>query len=355
MDVVVIGAGQAGLSTAYHLSRFGFEPGTDYVVLDAYEQAGGAWQHRPRSLTLRKVHGIFALPGMPFTPAADDDERPAADVVPEYFAAYERRFELPVRRPVRVRAVDDDGDRLLVRTEDGTDLSAGALVNATGTWNRPYWPYVPGAAEFTGRQLHYADYQGPEQLAGARVAVVGGGHSATHVLSEAATTAASLTWFTRRPPVFRTEEFTADEGRKAVALVEERVRAGLPPQSVVSVTGLPYTTVVREALDRGVLHREPMFDRLTATGVAWADGRTAPVDVVVWCTGFRPAIDQLTPLRLREPGGGIKVDGTTAVADPRIQLVGYGPSASTVGANRAGRTAARAVRDLLRSRTADAA
>ncbi|MQA06041.1 MAG: SidA/IucD/PvdA family monooxygenase [Streptosporangiales bacterium] len=343
--VAVLGAGQAGLSSAYFLRRFGFTAGDDFVVLDADDAAGGAWQHRARSLTMHKVHGIFSLPGMAFQPSSAADGRPVADVVPEYFAAYERRFELPVRRPVRVHSVRDEG-RLVVATDAG-EWSTRAVINSTGTWRRPHWPYYPGVAEFAGRQLHYADYTGPDEFAGLRVAVIGGGHSATHVLSEVSTTAASVHWFTRRPPAFRDDEFTLDEGRNAVALVEERVRAGLPPQSVVSITGLPYTTVVRDALAGGALDRLPMFARVTETGVAWTNGRQLPVDVIVWCTGFRAALDHLAPLRLREHGGGIKLDGIRVVADSRVHLVGYGPSASTIGANRAGRTAAREVRDLL--------
>jgi NADH dehydrogenase FAD-containing subunit len=90
-----------------------------------------------------------------------------------------------------------------------------------------------------------------------------------------------------------------------------------------------------------------MFDRITRDGVAWDDGRHEPADAIVWCTGFRAALDHLAPLRLRRPGGGIAVDRTRALDDPRIFLVGYGPSASTIGANRAGRIAAHAVRDYL--------
>jgi pyruvate/2-oxoglutarate dehydrogenase complex dihydrolipoamide dehydrogenase (E3) component len=69
-------------------------------------------------------------------------------------------------------------------------------------------------------------------------------------------------------------------------------------------------------------------------------------DVILWATGFRPAVDHLAPLRLREPGGGIRLEGTRVAADPRVHLVGYGPSASTVGANRAGRAAVRDIRRL---------
>jgi cation diffusion facilitator CzcD-associated flavoprotein CzcO len=346
-EVVVIGAGQAGLSSAYHLRRQGFAPETGFVVLDAATAPGGAWLHRPPTLTMDKVHGIFDLPGARFGPEGINESLRVAQVVPEYFAEYERRFELPVHRPVKVLSVRRaPADRLLVDTTTGR-WAARAVINATGTWTRPYWPYYPGSAGFRGRQLHSAGYRGPAEFTGRRVVVVGGGTSAIHVLSEVAGVAASTLWVTRRPPKFHEGEFTRDDGRAAVALVEERVRAGLPPQSIVSVTGLPSTTDVREALDEGALRRLPMFDRLTADGVAWTGGRSVRADVIVWATGFRAALEHLAPLRLRERGGGIRMDGTRAVAEPRLHLVGYGPSASTVGANRAGRSAVREIRRLL--------
>ncbi|HEX4788812.1 MAG TPA: hypothetical protein VH372_10150, partial [Actinospica sp.] len=67
-------------------------------------------------------------------------------------------------------------------------------------------------------------------------------------------------------------------------------------------------------------------------------------------TGWRAALDHLAPLHLRAPGGGIVMDGTRVVLEPRLHLVGYGPSASTVGANRAGREAVRDIRRLLSNR-----
>ncbi|MEU0017936.1 NAD(P)-binding domain-containing protein [Streptomyces rochei] len=345
VEVVVIGAGQAGLAAAHHLRRTGFEPERDFVVLDHSPGPGGAWQFRWPSLTYGKVHGMHALPGMELTGA--DPARPSAEVIGEYFAAYEETFDLRVRRPVDVRAVrEGTGGRLLVETSDGA-WSTRALINATGTWDRPFWPRYPGQETFRGRQLHTARYAGPEEFAGQRVVVVGGGASGTQHLLELAPYAAATTWVTRRPPVFREGPFDENAGRAAVALVEERVRRGLPPKSVVSVTGLPLNDAIRAGLESGVLDRLPMFDRITEGGVEWADGRRVAADVILWATGFRPVIDHLAPLRLREAGGGIRVEGTRAVADPRVHLVGYGPSASTIGANRAGRAAVRDIRRLL--------
>ncbi|MEV5958113.1 NAD(P)-binding domain-containing protein [Streptomyces sp. NPDC051987] len=344
VDAVVIGAGQAGLSSAYHLRRTGFEPDRDFVVLDRSPAPGGAWQFRWPSLTYGKVHGMHALPGMELTGA--DPARPSAEVIGEYFAEYERAFGLRVHRPVEVRAVrEGEGGRLLVESDHG-DWSTRALINATGTWNRPFWPHYPGQETFRGRQLHTAQYAGPEEFAGLRVVVVGGGASGTQHLLELAPYAAATTWVTRRPPVFREGPFDEGAGRAAVALVEERVRQGLPPRSVVSVTGLPLNDAIRQGLQDGVLDRQPMFDRVTPDGVAWDDGRHVEADVILWATGFRAALEHLAPLRLREPGGGIRVEGTRAVADPRVHLVGYGPSASTIGANRAGRAAVRDIRRL---------
>ncbi|MDX3247821.1 NAD(P)-binding domain-containing protein [Streptomyces sp. ME18-1-4] len=340
-----MGAGQAGLAGAYHLRRTGFEPERDFVVLDHAPAPGGAWQFRWPSLTYGKVHGMHALPGMELTGA--DPARPSSEVVAEYFDAYERTFDLRVRRPVDVQAVREGAaGRLLVETSDGT-WSTRAVINATGTWDRPFWPRYPGQETFRGRQLHTAQYPGPVAFVGLRVVVVGGGASGTQHLLEIAPYAADTTWVTRRAPVFREGPFDEGAGRAAVALVEERVRQGLPPKSVVSVTGLPLTDAIRQGLADGVLDRLPVFDRITPDGVAWDDGRRVDADVILWATGFRAAVEHLAPLRLREPGGGIRVEGTRAVADPRIHLVGYGPSASTIGANRAGRAAVRDIRRLL--------
>ncbi|MFC9881373.1 NAD(P)-binding domain-containing protein [Streptomyces libani] len=373
VEVVVVGAGQAGLAAAFHLRRVGYEPDRDFVVLDHSPRPGGAWQFRWPTLTYDKVHGMHALPGMELTGA--DPRRPSSEVIGGYFDDYERTFGLRVHRPVSVTAVREEGGlpastkpvvaragsaealtesvetleggrRLLVETTEG-DYAARALINATGTWDRPFWPRIPGQEVFGGRQLHSAHYRGPEAFRAARVVVVGGGTSAVQQLLEIAPVAAATTWVTRRPPVFREGPFGEEQGRAAVALVEERVRQGLPPRSVVSVTGLPMTEAIRRGRESGVLDRLPLFERLTPTGAVWGDGRTVEADVILYATGFRPALDHLAPLRLREPGGGIRMEGTRTLRDARVHLVGYGPSASTIGANRAGRAAAVSIRGML--------
>jgi len=344
VDIVVIGAGQAGLSSAYHLAKRGLAPERGFVVLDQAPQPGGAWQFRWPSLTLSTVNRIHDLPGMSFADAVDttEDQVEAAVAVPKYFAVYEKAFNLPVHRPIKVQVVCDRGGRLRVETDRGL-YSARGLINATGTWESPYIPDYPGRDKFHGRQLHTHDYRTADEFVGKHVLVVGGGISAIQLLDEISRVT-TTTWVTRRPPEFRTGPFDQEAGRAAVKMVEERVRQGLPPLSVVSVTGLPRSPAVEAMAARGVLTRRPMFSEITETGVRWEDGTELDVDVILWCTGFRSSLDHLAPLLLREPGGGIIMTGglaTQVAKDPRIHLVGYGPSASTIGANRAGSVAAR--------------
>ena len=356
-EIVVIGAGQAGLSAAYHLKRLGCAPVRGFVVLDQSPSPGGAWQFRWPSLTLSTVNRIHDLPGMRFADVVptEESEAQAAVAVPRYFAEYERRFELPVYRPVHVSVVCERDDRLVVEA-DRLTLSARGIINATGTWETPYIPDYPGADLFRGRQLHTKDYRTADEFAGQHVVIVGGGISAIQLLDEISRVT-STTWVTRRPPEFRTGPFDEAAGRAAVKLVEDRVRQGLPPRSVVSVTGLPVTSRVEAMRERGVLRRLPMFSDIVAEGVRWPDGTVVRADVILWCTGFRSALDHLAPLGLREPDGGIVMTGrlaTQVAKDPRIHLVGYGPSASTIGANRAGSAAASELLALLETKVSAA-
>ena len=362
VDVAVIGAGQAGLSAAYHLQRRGLVPvsraagdAEAFVVLDANDRAGGAWQHRWESLKMATVNGIHELPGFPVPPA--DPAAASRDILPAYFAEYEERFALDVQRPVVVRAVRrDDGDaegRLLVETDRGT-WAARYVINATGTWTRPFWPHYRGQERFRGRQLHVADYVSAEEFAGRRVVIVGAGVSALQLLDEISRLADTF-WVTRREPQWIEEDFDVPARVAAIAGVEARVREGLPPGSVISVTGMHWTPWARAAQARGVLVRHPMFAAIEEEGVRMPDGSFEPADVILWATGFRAAIHHLSPLRLRTPQGGIRVADGRALDEPRLFLIGYGPSQSTVGANRAGRDAVRAIAADLAAREASAA
>lgn len=345
-QVVVIGGGQAGLASGYHLRRLGLE----FVILDAQDAPGGAWQHAWDSLHLFSPAAYSSLPGRPM-PVQAGQTYPDAGHVVGYLAEYERRYDLPVHRPVRVAGVHRDGAFLRVETDSGL-WRARAVISATGTWWRPFLPAVPGRAEFCGRQLHTVEYRSPRDFAGQRVVVVGGGNSGAQIAADLAYET-ELTWVTRRPPRFLADDidgralFDAATARRR-ALEEGRTDTG----GVASLGDIVAVPPVREARDAGRLKAAPMFVRLDRDGVVWADGTRAPADAVIWCTGFRPALSHLAPLGLRGVRGHIATEGTRAVDEPRVHLLGYGDwtgpaSATLIGVGRPAREAARDIAGLL--------
>ena len=350
VSVAVIGAGQAGLSVAYYLQKLGLKSGVDLGIFDRGPGPGGAWQHRWEALRIGSAHHINDLPGMSelgisFDTA--DRTLPAKLVVSEYYAAYEQHYGFEVVRPAAVTSVFGVGPDLFVRWTDAEaahELQADVVVNATGTWGAPFMPWYPGAMDFEGRHVHTVDYVDATSFAGQSVVVVGGGTSAVGFLLELEHQASALTWVSRRAIQFSDDgDFDLETKASAVVIQDEAARLGRALPSRVSSTGIPRTRRIVAGIERGVLVAKPMFTRIEPRGVRFADGSFHAADVIVWSTGFRPELRHLAPLKLREREGGVQVGGSSAWKDARIFFAGYGPQASTIGANRSGRTIARQV------------
>ena len=354
-QIVVIGAGQAGLAVSYYLQRLGLDAGQDFVVVDRGPGTGGAWQDRWAELRIGSAHRINDLPGMDelgISFETADRRAPAKEVVADYYRRYEQHFGFQVVRPIHVTQVRNRGMDLELDLQDDEgfvqSVSTRIVINATGTWGAPFIPWVPGRDVFAGRHIHTSDYPGAEALAGQRVVVVGGGTSAMGFMLELEGVAAELTWVSRREIEFVDEGEADLEGRlSAVREQDEAARAGRALPSIVSGTGIPRTRRVQAGIDRGVLVARPMFSEITPEGVRWQPGarddgvESAQADAIVWATGFRPELRHLAPLRLREKAGGIVVAQGVSWRDPRLFFAGYGPQASTIGANKAGRLVAR--------------
>ncbi|WP_104992369.1 ArsO family NAD(P)H-dependent flavin-containing monooxygenase [Deinococcus sp. NW-56] len=343
-DVIVVGAGQAGLAVARELSRTALS----FSVLDAQDRPGAAWRHAWDSLRLFSPARWSSLPG--FLMPGGEGEYPQRDEVIAYLAEYERRYGLPVERPVRVRAVTRDSEGFRLETSQRT-YSTRFLVSATGTWEAPFIPDIPGREQFGGTQVHSAFYRRAEDLAGQRVLIVGGGNSGAQILAEVSRVA-DVTWATLTPPSFLPDDL---DGRVLFGVATQRYRAqqaGAAFQAP-SLGDIVMVAGVREARDRGVLRARELFTRMTGTGVVWPDGSEEAFDAVIWCTGFRPALDYLAPLGVLEPDGRVQVNGTRSVKEPHLWLVGYGnwtgfASATLIGVGRSAKATVAEIREEIR-------
>lgn len=336
VDVVVIGGGQAGLATAYHLRR----AGVDHVVLDAQDEPGGAWQSTWPSLRLFSPSAYSSLPGWPMPP--HPDAFPPVEHVLAYLRAYEGRYDLDVQRPVVVSDVVADDDGLTVLTDVG-QIRTRYVVSATGTWAAPFVPTVEGRTDFAGTQLHSAHYRGPDDFAGQRVAVVGGGNSGVQITADLVDVAERVSLVSARRLRFLPDDV---DGRhlfdRATARLQAAGDARAQTEAIIGeIVALPR---VREARAQGALRVRAMFDRIVPSG-AVIGRELLDLDAIIWCTGYRPALRHLRSLRLRTSDGYPEVVDNRSTKDRRVCFVGYGDwtgpaSATLIGVGRTAKTLA---------------
>ncbi|NIL43212.1 NAD(P)-binding domain-containing protein [Salinispora arenicola] len=178
--VVVVGGGQAGLVTGYHLRR----RGCGFLILDAGGTVGHAWRSRWDALRLFTPNSYNGLPGLPFP--GPRSGLPGKDAVADYLHRYAAHFDLPVRVGARVDGLDRDGDGFLITAGD-LRVRAHAVVIAAGAAIRPRVPEFADLLSADTVQLHSADYRNPGQLRDGPVLVVGAGNSGAEIALDVAT------------------------------------------------------------------------------------------------------------------------------------------------------------------------
>lgn len=347
LDVIVIGGGQSALTVAYFLKRAKLS----FLLLDNEEAAGGAWRHGWDSLTLFSPSAWSSIAGWPMPPVTEGN--PDRDHVVSYLEQYEARYGFPIVRPVSVTAVERTGRGLRVRSKD-RDWEARAVISATGTWSKPYVPAYPGIELFQGQQIHSAHYQSPEAFQGKRVLVVGGGNSGAQIYAELSEVA-DATWVTSKEPAFLPDDV---DGRVLFERATERLKAQQEGRVINAPVGglgdIVMVPPVVRARERGALRSVRPFVSFMPDGVVWPNGEKTQVDAVIWCTGFRPALDHLRDLDVLDDSGKVEVDGSRSIREPRLWLVGYGDwtglaSATLIGVTRTARSTVNEVVEYLNS------
>jgi putative flavoprotein involved in K+ transport len=344
-QALIIGGGQASLAVAYFLNRYK----VDYTILDSEKGPGGAWQHGWDSLRLFSPAKWSSLPGWPMPPS--DEGYPSKEHVIHYLTEYEKRYNIPVERPVKVSSIKKENESFIAYTDQG-EWESQVIVSTTGKWRRPFIPSYPGREIYKGQQIHSAYYQNSDPFKGQQVLIVGGGNSGAQILAEVSKVAQTR-WVTLEDPLFLPDEV---DGRVLFERATERWKAlqegrvvEIPKGGLGDIVMVP---PVKEARARNVLKTVRPFKQFSEEGVIWQDGTYSQVDSVIWCTGFKPALDHLRELNVIEPDGMVKVNGTRSLKEPLLWLVGYGDwvgyaSATLIGVTRTARDTAAQVAESL--------
>ena len=283
-DIIVIGAGQAGLTAGYHLNA---TPWT-YEILEAGPQPSGSWPHYYHSLKLFSPAHYSSLPKFPFPSAPD--HFPTRDEVSAYLEQYALEHQLPVRTNAAVEQVRLTPEGFELRTRDGHLHHARALISATGAFHAPYQPSLINQSAFQGQILHSRAYQKPETFSGQRVIVVGAGNSAVQIAVELARIA-TVTLAVREPVQFAPRRILGLDFHAFLQLIDR-----LPLGHLLDLSSAKQVWdfgEYQQAIAQGKPLQKPMFAQFTATGVQWADGVTQDTDTVIFATGYTHSLPYL--------------------------------------------------------------
>jgi putative flavoprotein involved in K+ transport len=281
LDVIVIGAGQAGLALGSYLQR----RGARFLLLDAGPEIGHSWRTRWDSLRLFSPAQYDALPGLPFPAPADT--HPTKDDVADYLAAYAAHFRLPVRLNSPVRRLHREDGVFAVTTPGGT-VRARQVVVATGPFQIPRIPAQAAELDPEVPQLHSAEYRNPAQLpAGGRVLVVGAANSGLQIAAELAESCA-VTVAVGAKPLELPQRIA---GRDLFSWLSAARFFTVPTTSRIARRlrargDLVIGSCTRALRRRGIGFR-PRLSGFSGRTARFADGSTAEVDAVVWATGYR--------------------------------------------------------------------
>ena len=287
-DTIVIGGGQAGLTTGYYLAQ----QERDFVILDANQRTGDSWRNRWDSLRLFTPARIDGLPGMRFP--APGSTFITKDEMADYVEAYASHFDFPIRHGVKVDGLSRDGDRFLISSGDKRFIASNVVV-AMSNCQVPWVP--PFAAELDRDivQIHSKEYKNPSQLQDGSVLVVGAGNSGADIAIEVVQSHSALMSGKESGHIpFRIETFVARNlllrlvrfiGHRVLTVktpIGRKVRSKMlhmaPPLVRVKPKDLIAAGVERVPRVVGTQDGRPMLE----------DGRVVDVSNVIWCTGYRP-------------------------------------------------------------------
>ena len=279
-EVVVIGAGQAGLAMGYYLAR----QGRRFVILERGDSIAPAWRERWDSLTLFTPRRYSSLPGLPFP--GDPDGYPTRDEVIAYLARYEETFELPVEFDSNVRRLSQNGRFVLEL--DGRTITADQVVVATGPFQTPYSPKLAEELDQDVWQAHSTGYRRPNELPDGTVLVVGGGNTGFQIAKELSTThKVILSVGSRQTPLpqrlaGRDLFWWLTKTHILSTTVESRLGSRLQHRDTL-IGSSP-----RELTRRHGVELKPRTIRASGRTVTFEDGSEVEVDAVIWATGYRP-------------------------------------------------------------------
>lgn len=339
-EIVIVGAGAAGLATAACLARRGIRA----EVLEAGSDAGHTWASTYDALRLHTVRRFSGLPLYPM-PAAYP-RYATRDQVVAYLRDYAAHFGIQPHFGAQVMCATPTEGGWQVETAAGDTWQARVLVASSGVYANPSLPVYPGQDSYTGTLMHSREYRDAAPFKGQRVLVVGAGNSGAEIALDLMQGGARVTvairqgvnavplsllgvpiqyWalLVERAPRLMSVLAPVMLRRSAARLR----RAGIPksPEPVLQAHGIPIIGLrLLDAARTGKISIAGTIERFESHGVRYADGRDAEYDAIILATGFRPALGYLDGLVTLDERGFPAREGVVRSVDRRnLFFVGF--------------------------------
>lgn len=285
---IVVGAGQAGLASAYYLQK----QSLNYLVLESSNQTAGSWPNYYDSLTLFSPARYSSLPGLPFPGAPN--RYPTKQEVVSYLIEYVDHFNLNVRTGEKLVKVSKVDDVFEIITSTGNVFHARTIISATGAFSYPHIPQIDGKELFKGTMIHSSQYKNIEEFKNKRIIIVGGGNSAVQIAFELSQVS-NVSIASRSPISFIPQKLLGKDVHfwlKVTGVDRFSLFKDLSMNTSVLDTG-----VYRQAILQNRPDRRPMFISFTKEGVIWENEIEEKVDTVIFATGYRPNVMYLKSLK----------------------------------------------------------
>lgn len=338
IDVVVIGAGPAGLATSRELSARGIA----HVVLERGASIAHTWENLYDGLVLHTGKHFSALPGMAF-PKSTPVFPTRRDFL-DYLAQYAGRFRVPVTTSAEVIAAERASGAWRIRVKNGSELEARAVVVATGIVSNPTVPEFPGVSRFTGLVMHSVAYRNPLPYRCERILVVGAGNSAGEISVELADAGAHVTVAVRTGARVVPRELLGIPIQYfgvAIGILPRRVQrainnatsgiaAWVRPNALPRGMAGPCAAIpligfhLVDAIRAGRIRLRPGIREFTAGGVQFTDDSADAFDRVILATGYRAALGFLHgQVRVDQCGFATRHDRVMSADQPNLYFVGH--------------------------------
>jgi indole-3-pyruvate monooxygenase len=321
-DILVIGAGPAGLAVSASLRDLGLS----HVVVERASAVGSSWRAHYDRLHL---HTVKRYSSLPFSPWPDETPvYPSRGQMVAYLERYADQHRISPRFGVEVRRVSRDATGFTVETSAGR-LRPRLVIVATGYNRVPQWPDLPGLEGFGGTVVHAQAYRNPQPYAGRRTLVVGCGNSGAEIALDLAEHGVDVAMVVRGPvhvvprdlfgrpsqetsvrlsrlPVAVRDALAAPILRLVVGDLSRWgiVRPGLGPNRLIEEAGrLPLLDIGTIAhVKAGRIRVVPAVEAVLPHGVRFVGGATQAFDAMILATGYRPGLDRM-------------IDGFASVSD----------------------------------------